>query len=70
MYLEISGLFLDVIGTVLVAMMALRVHHTVMREHKIDEVVFQRMRREQVLGFLGVIFVILGFILQMISRIV
>jgi len=58
------GLTLDVIGKILVAYTALRVHHRFWREHKIDEKVFSAMHKEQVVGMIGIIFIITGYILQ------
>jgi len=58
------GLTLDVIGKILVAYTALRVHHRFWREHKIDEKVFMAMHREQVVGVVGIVFMVAGYILQ------
>ena len=58
---------LDVIGTVLIGWAALRVHHRVLYEHKIDDKVMQVMRVEQRLGMLGIILVILSFALHILQ---
>jgi len=55
---------LEVIGTVLIAFAALRVHHRVLYEHKIDKKVFSAMRKEQLIGILGVLFVLVGYFIQ------
>jgi len=63
--MEIISTALDTLGAVFIAYAALRVHHRVLYEHKIDEEVFTTMRREQVVGIAGVIMVVLGFIVDM-----
>lgn len=69
MSLEFIGFTLDVIGKVLVAYTAIAVHHRVWKEHTINKAVFAIMRNEQILGVIGIIFIILGFILQIPSKI-
>ena len=66
--MEIFGFSLHTLGEVMVAVMVLRVHHRVSREHKVDDYVLVAMKREHVLGFLGVGFIIVGFILQLLSK--
>ena len=62
--MEIFSITLDTLGTVFIAYSALSVHYRVLKEHKIDEKVFIAMRREQVLGVLGVLMIIAGFIID------
>ena len=64
MNIEFIGFTLDVLGKILVAFTALMVHHRFRKEHKVDERIFKAMRREQVLGIIGIGAIILGFILQ------
>ncbi len=52
------------IGKILVAITAVMVHHRVLHEHKIDREVFATMQREQKWGILGIIFLVVGFILE------
>ena len=56
--------FIDLVGTVFIAYAALRVHHRVLTDQKIDRYVFTEMRREQIIGMLGVGLVILAFLLK------
>ncbi len=63
--MELLGFILDVIGKIMIAFTALMVHHRFRKEHKVDEFVFKAMRREQVIGIIGIIFIIIGFILQL-----
>lgn len=48
----------------MVAFMAIRVHHRFLKEHKIDVRVFKSMRREQIIGILGISLIIIGYIFQ------
>ena len=64
MNIEFLGFTLDVVGKVMVAFTAIMVHRRFRKEHKIDEKVFRSMRREQLLGIIGISLIILGFLLQ------
>jgi len=68
MNIEFVGFTLDVVGKVMVAFTAIMVHYRFRKEHKIDEKVFRSMRREQLLGIIGIFFIILGFLLQVPSK--
>ena len=46
------------------AFTAVMVHHRFRKEHKIDERVFRVMKREQVLGVIGITLIVLGYLLQ------
>lgn len=67
--MEILGITLDVIGTILIAIMALKVHHNVIKERRIDSEVFEEMKLEQFLGIAGIVLLIVGYILQIFSKI-
>jgi len=64
--MHISGMLLDTVGVVMIAFAALRVHHRVLNERKIDKQVYADMKREQKIGIAGVIFVIIGNLIQII----
>lgn len=68
MELEVIGLSLDIIGTVLIAYPAIAVHSRFWKEHKVDEKVFKEMRKEQILGMIGIVTVMIGFTLQLYSK--
>ena len=57
------ALTLTMVGTIFIAYAALRVHHRVLGEHKIDQRVLKTMRIEQVVGWAGVFMVIAGYII-------
>lgn len=68
--MDLVGLLLDTVGTILIAYTALRVHDRVRKEHKIDGRVTREMQRERALGIVGVVLILLGFALQVLDRIV
>jgi len=68
MNIELLGFILDVIGKVMVAYAAIKVHRRFWKEHKVDEFVFRAMEREQIIGILGIVLIIIGFLLQIPSK--
>lgn len=56
---------LDAVGTLFIAWAALSVHHKVLNDHKIDAAVYRKMKAEQLLGIIGIIFIIAGYILNL-----
>jgi uncharacterized membrane protein YidH (DUF202 family) len=67
--MEILALTLDIIGKVMVAYTALAVHHRVRNEHKIDSAVFKIMKREMVVGVLGIALMIVGYVAHLLINI-
>lgn len=67
MDLLIVGIVLEFVGSLFIAFTALMVNHRILHEHKVDEVVLTTMRMEQYVGFFGVILLIIGFVLQVVS---
>ena len=65
MNFTLIGSIFDVVGKVMVAFTAIAVHHRLRKEHKIDEFVFKAMKLEQIIGLLGIAFIIIGFFLQL-----
>lgn len=65
MDIEIIGATFEFVGTVFIAYAALKVHHRILYEHKMDEKVFNVMRREQVIGIAGVIMVVIGYVIHL-----
>ena len=63
--MEILEIKLDFFGKLTIAYTALRVHHIVLNEHKIDKEVFSSMKREQGLGLFGIFLLIIGFALKL-----
>ena len=61
------GETLDVVGKIMIAFTVLMVHHRFRKEHKVDEKVFKAMRREQVIGLVGIALIIIGYVLRLPS---
>ncbi len=57
---------LDIIGKIMVAYTAISVHGYVSREHRIDRTVFRAMRREKIVGILGIVFMVAGYIVHIL----
>lgn len=55
---------LEAVGTIMIAWAALKVHHRVLHQHKIDKFVYTSMQFEQHLGVFGVILIAVGFLLR------
>lgn len=68
MSIAFIGFVLDVIGKVMVAYAAIKVHRRFWKEHKVDGLVFRAMKREQIIGILGIALIIIGFVLQIPSK--
>ncbi|HBB56796.1 TPA: hypothetical protein DEW47_03065 [Patescibacteria group bacterium] len=66
--MEFWGFTIGLIGKIMVAFTAIAVHHRFLKEHKVDEGVFKTMKREQFVGILGVILMIIGYFLEIPSR--
>lgn len=58
------------LGTLMIAFAALRVHHRVLNERKIDDAVLKAMKIERIIGVLGVCMTILGFMIETFLRFV
>jgi len=69
MIIEFIGFTLDVIGKILVSYTVIMVHYRFWKEHKINERVFATMLRERTMAILGVILIIIGYLLQIPSKI-
>lgn len=63
------GLTIDTLGKVLLGLTVLMVHRHVLQEHKIDADVLRSMKREQILGMSGILLIVVGYILQLLSNI-
>lgn len=68
MNIEFIGFTIEVLGKLLVSYTVIMVHHRVWKEHKIDDLVFEEMRRERVLGVIGFALIVLGYAFQVPSK--
>ncbi|KKU81985.1 MAG: hypothetical protein UY09_C0025G0002 [Parcubacteria group bacterium GW2011_GWA2_47_8] len=66
--METLALTFDIIGKVIIAYTALAVHHRVWKEHKIDKMVFRIMRRERVIGILGMVLMVSAYLLHIYAK--
>ncbi len=64
---EIIGETFDALGKILVAYMAIRVHGRFRKEHKVDNKVFDEMKRESSLGILGIGLIITAYLIKIAS---
>jgi len=68
MLIALIGFTLDVIGKILVSYTVIVVHYRFWKEHKVNEEVFATMQRERTMAILGVILIIIGYLLQIPSK--
>lgn len=61
------GRTLTLIGEILIAVMVLWVHHKVEKDKKIDRAVIRTLHQEWFIALLGVLFLVAGYILEIIS---
>jgi hypothetical protein len=64
---EYIGLTLQTLGEIFIAFTVLKVHQRVLREHRIDDSVFKIIKLEQLLGVIGIIFIVVGYVLMITS---
>ncbi|MEZ4195518.1 MAG: hypothetical protein R3B53_03985 [Candidatus Paceibacterota bacterium] len=58
------GLTLGVAGKILVVLAVLHMHHSIVREHRIDRNVILTYRQERVLTFIGLILIAAGYAME------
>lgn len=58
------GITLGVFGKVLVVLAVLHMHHSLIREHKIDKKVILSYKQERVLTFIGLVLIVSGYLLE------
>ena len=58
------GLTLGVAGKVLVVLAVLHMHHSLVREHRVDQRVILSYKQERVLTFIGLLLILVGFALE------
>jgi len=63
--MEAFGFTLETLGKLLVAFVAIMVHHRVLKEHRIDIKVLRSMKRERGIGILGVVLILIGYAVQL-----
>jgi hypothetical protein len=64
--LEFWALTFEFTGKILIAVTVLLVHSRVRREHKIDKRVLKEMGKETVIGVLGIVLMLVGYLLHLV----
>jgi hypothetical protein len=59
-------LTLDFLGTLLIGYAVLKVHSRIGKEHKIDKHVWQTIKKERTITYIGLILIVLGFIFNFV----
>jgi len=60
---EFLGQLIKTMGELFLAYTVLKVHHGVMNERKIDSRVLREMKKEQLIGIVGVTLIVVGFVI-------
>ncbi|PIR57213.1 MAG: hypothetical protein COU72_02145 [Parcubacteria group bacterium CG10_big_fil_rev_8_21_14_0_10_41_35] len=68
MDISFIGFTFDIIGKIIVSYTVIMVHRRMLYEHKIDNVVFKTMKKEQKIAMFGVVIIIIGYALQVPSH--
>ncbi len=63
----IIGSTFDVIGKILIGIAVLFVHGRILKKHRISNGVLKRMRKEQILGLLGIVFILIGYFIHILN---
>lgn len=58
------GITLGMFGKVLVVLAVLHMHHSLIKEHRVDKVVLLSYKQERVLTFIGLILIAVGYIME------
>ncbi len=58
------GITLGALGKILVILAVLHMHHSLIKEHRIDKKVILSYRQERILTFIGLILIAIGYILE------
>lgn len=66
MNLEFIGLTFEVVGSVLLGITILLVHRGLMKEKSVDKKVIREIQYEQILGVLGILFIITGYFIRVL----
>ena len=61
------GHTLETAGEIILGITLLKVHNHVSKERKIDKHIIKEMKFERRMGFMAILFIFLGYVLQIIS---
>ncbi|PIT91415.1 hypothetical protein COU17_00285 [Candidatus Kaiserbacteria bacterium CG10_big_fil_rev_8_21_14_0_10_49_17] len=60
------GLTIGTVGKIILGLTVVMVHWRIVKEHRIDRKVLNEMRRERNLALLGILFMVLGYTLEVL----
>lgn len=60
------GLTFGTIGKVMLALAVLHMHHTLVREHRVDKFVILSYKQERILTFFGVVLIVTGYVMEIL----
>lgn len=66
--LEFIGFTVGTVGKVFISYTAIVVHRRFQKEHRVDEKLFEVMRRESIVGILGMILIVAGYFIEVPGR--
>ena len=61
------GFTLIALGDLTIAYVALSVHQHILKERSIDEEVLQYMKKERLVGVIGIMLIVVGYVLEMLG---
>tara|TARA_Y100000310_G_C20334932_1_gene647033 strand:- start:496 stop:708 length:213 start_codon:yes stop_codon:yes gene_type:complete len=65
--IEFWAMTFDFVGKILIALTALLTHRILIKERKIDDLVLKDMRLEVGAGILGITFIVIGYVLNLVT---
>jgi hypothetical protein len=65
-HIQFVILTINIVGEVLIAYTVIRVHHRVIKEHKIDNEVLKVMKAEQIIAVFGLALVVISYFAEVI----
>lgn len=66
--MEFIGETLQVAGEIIIGITAIMVHRRVWKEHRIDNRVYEEMKREQFIGIIGIVLLITGYLIKILWK--
>jgi len=65
MYLSLIGFSLLTLGEIMIGYTVIKVHGRVVKEQKIDGQVVSEMSKERKIAISGIVFIVIGFLMQL-----
>lgn len=59
-------LTVNIVGEVMIAYTVIKVHHRILKEHKIDAAVLRVMKKEQVVAIFGIGLIVVSYLAEVI----